>query len=222
MGIQVIALGDGQFRAVAFMGGLPGNGWNEQAPERIESKLENGQVEFHGEHAAGILVGGEMKIMMEGEEIGKLEKVHRKSETLGKKPPENAVVLFDGSSPDGFVSTKHGPAKMTDDGLLIQGANSKHQFADCHLHIEFQTPYKPAARGQGRGNSGVYLQGRYEVQVLDSFGLTGEQNECGGIYSIKKPGFEHVLPTFCPGRRTISISLRPSLTSKAKRLPTRG
>ncbi len=45
----------------------------------------------------------------------------------------------------------------------------------------------PTARGQGRGNSGVYIQGRYELQVLDSFGLKGVDNECGGIYQIASP-----------------------------------
>ena len=51
----------------------------------------------------------------------------------------------------------------------------------------------PEDRGQARGNSGVYLQGRYEVQMLDSFGLEGKNNECGGIYELREPDVEHVL-----------------------------
>ena len=78
--------------------------------------------------------------------------------------------------------------------MLGVGGTSKEQFDDHHLHIEFRTPFQPDDSGQKRGNSGVYLQGRYELQVLDSFGLTGENNECGGIYQIAKPSLNMCYP----------------------------
>ena len=64
---------------------------------------------------------------------------------------------------------------------------TKKKFTNFKLHIEFKTPYMPDAKGQARGNSGVYLQGRYEVQVLDSYGLDSQDNDCGGIYKVAKP-----------------------------------
>ncbi len=71
---------------------------------------------------------------------------------------------------------------------------SKEKFGDHLLHIEFRTPFRPLAPCQARGNSGVYIQSRYELQVLDSFGLSGENNECGGIYSIAKPAVNMCFP----------------------------
>ncbi len=125
----------------------------------------------------------------DGAELGTLKKVDRKSPTLGAKAPEGAIVLFDGTSADHFNG---GKITMTD--LLAADCETKEKFTDHKLHIEFRTPFKPAARGQARGNSGVYVQGRYECQVLDSFGLEGENNECGGIYSIAKPKVNACFP----------------------------
>jgi hypothetical protein len=83
---------------------------------------------------------------------------------------------------------------MTEDGLLAAGCVSKQQFKDFRLHLEFQTPFMPDARGQARGNSGVYLQNRYELQVLDSFGLMGKDNECGAFYTLRGPAENMCLP----------------------------
>lgn len=81
--------------------------------------------------------------------------------------------------------------KLTDGAMqVVSGAGSivtKRKFKDFKLHLEFCTPFMPAARGQSRGNSGVYLQGRYEVQILDSYGLKPRNNECGGVYEIGVP-----------------------------------
>ena len=74
------------------------------------------------------------------------------------------------------------------------GFFSKRKFGSIKLHVEFMLSYMPYARGQGRSNSGVYPAGRHECQVLDSFGLKGENNECGGIYTIAKPAVNMCLP----------------------------
>lgn len=91
------------------------------------------------------------------------------------KPPSDATVLFDGTSLDNWESTKGEPTKWRlVDGALesVKGAGyirTKQAFGDCQLHIEWAAPINVQGFGQGRGNSGVFLMGSYEIQVLDSY-----------------------------------------------------
>jgi hypothetical protein len=203
IGVQVIAMGDGAFDVVAYPGGLPGDGWTP--PNRITGKgtrvgtgadavvriegTDWGGVSRKAEIRKGVLV----PLTDDGSEVAKLPKVSRTSPTLGAKPPEGAVVIFDGPGPADEQSTLVKP-RITDDGLLMEGVTTADSFGDARWHIEFRLPYRPKARGQGRGNSGAYFLNCYEVQMLDSFGLEGRDNECGGIYSVKPPSVNMCLP----------------------------
>ncbi len=192
LGVQVIAIGKGKFKATGYHGGLPGAGWNGEEPTRPENEGERDgeSVVFSEDNFVVTITGDELKVTdHSGNAIGTLKKVNRESPTLGKKPPEGAIVLFDGKNADQWES-----GKLSDDGLLQQGTMSKQKFGSHKLHIEFRLPYMPEANGQARGNSGLYLQGRYEVQMLDSFGLEGKDNECGGLYSVKAPDVNMCLP----------------------------
>ena len=191
LGFQVIALGDHKFNGVAYPGGLPGDGWTGEEKFPSSGETKDGQTKIvDPEHGHAIISAGKAVLFdKEGKELGTLAKVERKSPTLGAKPPEGAMVLFDGKSADHFKG-----GKLTMKDLLAPDCETNEKFSDHKLHIEFRTPFRPAARGQERGNSGVYIQGRYECQVLDSFGLEGENNECGGIYSISKPKVNACFP----------------------------
>lgn len=172
----------------------------------LHGTLAEGKVTFEGKAGKGDLAGTQWTATCEGESLRgsyrgdhagtfALQKVTRLSPTLGAEPPQGAIVLFDGTEASmGNWQRRGGEPirwKLDEDekSMTVRGGGiiSKHKFADHKLHIEFRTPYQPTKRGQGRGNSGVYLQGRYEVQVLDSYGLEGRHNECGGIYSVAPP-----------------------------------
>jgi hypothetical protein len=194
-GLQVVALGKSEFQAVLYRGGLPGGGWwsgmtkhdfkgqrdgetlrliDDDATQRIEIQQSKAVVQTVHQPPSP---ASEQVVA-----VGELIRVERRSQTLGALPPAGAVVLFDGSNTDHW---KNG--RKTDDGLLMIGTETKTSFQDFYLHVEFLLPYMPNARGQGRANSGVYIQSRYEVQVLDSFGLKREFNEAASLYRFKAP-----------------------------------
>jgi hypothetical protein len=134
-----------------------------------------------------------------------LHKVQRLSPTLDAAPPKGAVVLFDGKNLDAWNLVGRNTIyhtmtwKIIDDyfeifpeppmnrlGLTLV---SKQAYGDMKLHLEFRLPFLPEKRGQDRGNSGLIIEEFpfYEIQILDSYGLPGYNNECGGIYRVAPP-----------------------------------
>ncbi len=189
-GAQVIALGGGKFDAVIYGNGLPGGGWDPKQPKvMLKGETKNDIVEFTGQSFSGAIKDGIFAGVAEDGVKFDFRKVHRRSPTMGQKPPAGAIVLYDGSSADAWDN-----GKIMEDKLLGIGTRTKQKFNNYTLHLEFRTPYMPESRGQGRGNSGMYLNDQYECQILDSFGLKGENNECGGFYKIRKPNVNMCLP----------------------------
>ena len=189
-GIQVIALGNGNFRMVSYQGGLPGDGWNQNSKTETPGKREGNKVVFTGANGyRAELADGKVTITTDNGGPWTMEKIVRQSPTLGAKPPADAVVLFDGTSADAWNG-----GHMNEQHWLVAGCKSKERFTNFTAHVEFYLPFKPFARGQERANSGVYLQDRYEIQVLDSFGLKGLDNECGAIYSQTAPSVNMCYP----------------------------
>lgn len=126
----------------------------------------------------------------------KLNKPEDKVDAKSTPAPKDAVILFDGKSVDGWTKTDgKTPAgwEVLDNGVLqVKPGSGNIITADkfggsFKLHVEFRVPYLPDQKGQARGNSGVYVQGRYEVQVLDSYGLDAKDNDCGAIYEVAAP-----------------------------------
>lgn len=135
----------------------------------------------------------------------------RRSPTEAAAPPAGAMVLL--PMTEGEVDlrqTWRNPNWRTLPGGVIEVAGgdqrSLAELGSGTFHIEFMTPLEPDRTGQGRGNSGVYIQDRYEVQVLDSFGLVPGMGDCGAVYGIAPPSVNASLP---PGQwQTYDIEFR--------------
>ena len=209
---QVIALGPAAFQAVLLPGGLPGEGWDGKNKLLMDGRLEGEAAVFEPASDNRQYLAGNPKefsatrqfppeghkpytATASGEAMnGKtddgrsfaLKKTVRTSPTEGTPPPAGAIVLLDGSKADQWNGGRLDEATglLNTDGRDIL---SKRKFNSFVMHLEFLLPFRPEARGQGRGNSGYYLVDHYEVQILDSFGLDGVNNECGGIYSKADP-----------------------------------
>ncbi len=187
-GVQVVTRGDDEFRALIFPNGLPGMDDVDGEPaDTLETVRDNDYLVFHGDGYSLRVAGGTMTAVNDdGDAFGVLERTVRESPTLGKEPPEGAVVLFDGTDVDMWEDG----AEMREDGLLREGALSRDDFADAYIHLEFMNPYFT----ESRVNSGVYIMRRYEVQIYESFGYPNAQQNEAALYNERAPDINASLP----------------------------
>lgn len=191
-GAQVIAQGNDTFRVVVYRGGLPGDGWNRGDPRlTFTGQREIGGIKLKGAKISeGRIAEGKLTVRSPSGGIDlALDRIERSSPTLGAEPSQGAIVLFDGTNVDHFPDGKISEMKTLEAGCTMKG-----KYKIARLHLEFRLSWKPTARGQGRSNSGVYIGGIPEIQVLDSFGLEGAKNECGALYGRRPPDVNMCFP----------------------------
>ena len=196
---QIVALGKGEHLAKIYVDGnkieIEGKTKGKaedglclyDAAVEVGPELEGGTYQIKGQ-----VTGGVFTATVEGPSGSgafELRRVIKGSPTMGAKAPEGATVLLgEGAPEDAFV--RHPLWGISADGVMKPSYSSvitSKEFGSAKYHIEFKTPFMPEERGQGRGNSGVYLMGRYEMQVLDSFTDAPMDNLCGGIYKKAVP-----------------------------------
>jgi hypothetical protein len=204
---QIIAEGHGNYRAVISAD----IGEAELIRGEMRGKRDDGKVMFQGEIDAGpdngvhkitaAIADGKLTGHYSGPaDQGQLQmtRVRKTSPTLGLKPPQAAIVLFDGKDRSKWQGKNQSPNpwRLVDGAMEVRGGSIEtgQQFRDFKLHIEFSTPFEPEARGQARGNSGVYLPGNNEIQVLDSFALDPSSRDCGSFYGQAAPSVNACLP----------------------------
>ncbi len=211
LAVQVVARAESEFRILFFDKGLPGDSSGFEVLAELGGAAANDAVAFTGEGFSASRPFAEEKITGTHTQRGEftLEKIHRLSGTAGKAPPAEALVLFDGTGAAEWVN-----GQLDADGHLLPGATSLKKFRDFFLHLEFRTPFQPQAFGQNRGNSGIFLQQRYELQILDSFGLNPftspdtlePKRHCGAIWEQFAPALNACFP---PGTwQTYDIEFR--------------
>ena len=172
---KVIADEDHKYRVVLLA--PPGDAKGKRI--ELNGTGKDGIVAVSGDWSGKVTKDSLLLAATQGNDGATMKRVERKSPTLGQKPPAGAIVLlpFEEGKPTNLDHWNNKQWVCLDDGsILTRSGDTKtnEDFGSYKLHVEFRVPFMPAARGQGRGNSGVYQHGRYEIQVLDSFGLTRE------------------------------------------------
>ncbi|HQM99689.1 MAG TPA: DUF1080 domain-containing protein [Candidatus Hydrogenedentes bacterium] len=166
--------------------------------ELAEAEAKDGVLQFKGEEYKGEIRDGKFTGgRNSGSSTFSMSRILFAPPALGAAPPANAEVLFDGANFDAWEGVE-GWVPVDDNAMMVtpdaSDLVSKKKYSDVQLHVEFRLPFMPKERGQSRGNSGVFVQEVYEVQVLDSFGLEGYYDDCGALYKVSPPRVNACLP----------------------------
>lgn len=206
---QVVALGKNNYTLVLFLGNEDGEFLRQEIKGRkkdevlafnrtVRANAWGGNYTLAATIAEETMTGTLAPAKKNQDEpiTFELKRTFLEPPTRGLAAPEGAVVLFDGSNLDQWERYPRVWNIEEGSAMKVSSSNLKtiEAFGSGEYHVEFMTPFTPTRRGQGRGNSGVYLLGVYEVQVLDSFGLEPKDNHCGGLYSLAVPTADAVLP----------------------------
>jgi hypothetical protein len=215
LGAWLVANGNDTYTVVFLPGGLltlpgqPNGGWNQAGWNRAtfsgSARLTGTSfvVNTTSNYKAVSITGtGEARVMTGTTPTGAaftLNRVVRNSPTHGLKPKPAwgaANLWFDSATGQADLAkwaTKDNTVQLSRK-YLYRGVQTVASHGAGLLHIEFQSCFNPTATGQGRSNSGVYVQSHYEAQVLDSFGSAGATDEYGAVYTVKAPTVNAALP----------------------------
>jgi len=228
---KVIAEGRGLYRLLVQYTPPSTESWTYQ----IELHGQSGgpRLFFNGFSNAdrweGTVQDGKLSVRKGGTHYGggfSLSKVIKHSPTEGLKPPKGAKVLLPYSKDEktSLESWTNDKWTLGDDGTMQVGKGdnrTRERFGDVEIHMEFNLAHMPNSHGQGRSNSGIYFQDRYEVQILDSFGLIQGSGDCGSIY---EQSVALVNMTYPPGQwQTFDIVFMAATfdkNGKVKKFPT--
>jgi hypothetical protein len=183
-----VSIHGGQARGLLYYDSLP-DGIDNHDETKIRAQLEgvyrDDELVLSGDGAPRFRYTAEGFVAFddENDNLGQLNRIERQSPTLGLAPPESAITLFDGE----HLEHWNDGARMDAHGRLIEGATTRESYGDFHLHMEMKLGFMPDSEGQGRANSGVYIQNRYEVQILDTFGQPPSVNGIASLYNFKAP-----------------------------------
>ena len=185
LALKVVSAGK-SFAIYPYRGGFPGFGWDGTKIQSFKGSVVGSGVVAQSEDGWKVTIQGGRVAEVLTEKGKKVEclKVYRRSPTDSMLAPKGATIYF--GSPSDLSRWSDG--KLIGEWLVPPGKNItvNHKIRDHHLHVEFRIPFHSGG-GQGRGNSGVFVQGSFEIQILDSYGFDVKSNWAGAIYGQHTP-----------------------------------